>query len=163
MVVSSGLSSASSKSSSSHEVAKPSQQVEILETSLLPHSKRQATFALADSKTHPFKPIAGYEGIHRYDPDFQWDKKEEKKLVRKVCHLDELLVKKGWLKLDHRLMLESAAGYASCSSPCSLTAGIYNRLFQTICLEISNSRRTTTIRDKQSFTSASSSQNFHRS
>lgn len=31
-----------------------------------------------------YKPIASYEGIHRYDPEFEWDQKEEKKVVRKV-------------------------------------------------------------------------------
>ena len=32
-----------------------------------------------------YKPIATYEGIHRYDPKFQWHDAEEKKVVRKVC------------------------------------------------------------------------------
>jgi hypothetical protein len=32
-----------------------------------------------------YKPIESYEGYHRWDPEFQWDDKEEKKLVRKVC------------------------------------------------------------------------------
>ena len=32
-----------------------------------------------------YKPIETYEGVHRYDPDFQWDEREEKRLVRKVC------------------------------------------------------------------------------
>ena len=31
-----------------------------------------------------YKPIDTYEGIHRYDPDFQWDAKEEKRVVRKL-------------------------------------------------------------------------------
>lgn len=34
-----------------------------------------------------YKPIPTYEGIHRWDPDFEWDEKEEKKLVRKVFTL----------------------------------------------------------------------------
>lgn len=38
-----------------------------------------------DSLDSFYKPIDSYEGIHRFDPDFQWDPKEEKKLVRKVC------------------------------------------------------------------------------
>lgn len=31
-----------------------------------------------------YKPIPEYEGAHRYDPLFEWDPKEERKLVRKV-------------------------------------------------------------------------------
>jgi hypothetical protein len=31
-----------------------------------------------------YKPIAGYEGSHRFDPAFQWDPAEERKLVRTV-------------------------------------------------------------------------------
>jgi hypothetical protein len=31
-----------------------------------------------------YKPIESYEGYHRWDPQFQWEAKEEKKLVRKV-------------------------------------------------------------------------------
>jgi len=34
-----------------------------------------------------YTPIERYEGKHRYDPDFQWEPKEEKKLVRKVRNL----------------------------------------------------------------------------
>lgn len=30
-------------------------------------------------------PIEQYEGRHRYDANFAWEPKEEKKLVRKVC------------------------------------------------------------------------------
>jgi hypothetical protein len=31
-----------------------------------------------------YKPIEGYEGAHRFDPSFQWDPEEERKLVRTV-------------------------------------------------------------------------------
>lgn len=31
-----------------------------------------------------YKPIEQYEGMHRYDPKFQWEPKEEQRLVRKV-------------------------------------------------------------------------------
>lgn len=31
-----------------------------------------------------WKPLDSYEGAHRFDPDFEWDAAEEKKLVRKV-------------------------------------------------------------------------------
>jgi hypothetical protein len=31
-----------------------------------------------------YKPIPEYEGIHRWDPDFEWTETEEKAIVRKV-------------------------------------------------------------------------------
>ena len=31
-----------------------------------------------------YKPIDKYEGRHRYDPNFEWEPEEEKKVVRKV-------------------------------------------------------------------------------
>ncbi|KAL4783499.1 major facilitator superfamily domain-containing protein [Aspergillus varians] len=31
-----------------------------------------------------YKPIPEYEGIHRWDPDFDWTEEEEKRLVRKI-------------------------------------------------------------------------------
>lgn len=31
-----------------------------------------------------YKPISEYEGIHRWDPDFDWTEDEEKRLIRKV-------------------------------------------------------------------------------
>lgn len=31
-----------------------------------------------------YRPISTYEGIHRWDPYFQWEEDEEKKLIRKV-------------------------------------------------------------------------------
>ena len=31
-----------------------------------------------------YKPIGKYEGRHRYDPDFEWEPEEEKRVVRKV-------------------------------------------------------------------------------
>lgn len=33
---------------------------------------------------HLYRPIDGYEGIHRWDPDFEWTENEEKRIVRKV-------------------------------------------------------------------------------
>ena len=37
-----------------------------------------------DDTKEIYKPIAGYEGSHRFDPSFQWDPAEERKLVRIV-------------------------------------------------------------------------------
>ncbi|KAF7588845.1 hypothetical protein BBP40_005092 [Aspergillus hancockii] len=31
-----------------------------------------------------YKPIDTYEGIHRWDPDFEWEEQEENKLIRKI-------------------------------------------------------------------------------
>ena len=39
-----------------------------------------------------YLPIERYEGKHRYDPMFQWEPKEERKLVRKVYKSLEALV-----------------------------------------------------------------------
>lgn len=34
-----------------------------------------------------YKPIPSYEGAHRWDPYFEWNPKEERRLVRKVLSL----------------------------------------------------------------------------
>ena len=41
------------------------------------------TFDAAEGH-HFYRPIDSYEGLHRWDPDFQWTDDEEKKIVRKV-------------------------------------------------------------------------------
>lgn len=46
-------------------------------------SRQHGTFATINDKSF-YTPIDRYEGRHRYDPNFQWEPKEEKKLVRKV-------------------------------------------------------------------------------
>lgn len=43
-----------------------------------------ATYMTADAVRF-YKPIPSYEGYHRWDPYFEWEEKEEKRLVRKVC------------------------------------------------------------------------------
>lgn len=51
-------------------------------------TNEKGTFSRSGSASH-YTPIASYEGAHRYDPDFQWEPKEEQRLVRrldlKVC------------------------------------------------------------------------------
>ncbi|KAM3419178.1 hypothetical protein BST61_g5122 [Cercospora zeina] len=37
-----------------------------------------------DSLEDFYKPIAEYEGAHRYDPKFAWEEKEERRVVRKI-------------------------------------------------------------------------------
>jgi hypothetical protein len=43
-----------------------------------------ATFDQTEDPRH-YKPIDTYEGIHRWDPEFEWEEWEEKKIVRKVA------------------------------------------------------------------------------
>ena len=38
-----------------------------------------------DSLEDHYKPIESYEGLHRYDPKFEWTAPEEKRVIRKVC------------------------------------------------------------------------------
>jgi len=45
------------------------------------------TFISSDIGKDRYRPVDSYEGIHRYDPDFVWDKPEEKRLVRKVSNI----------------------------------------------------------------------------
>ncbi|KAJ5765886.1 hypothetical protein N7520_005445 [Penicillium odoratum] len=33
-----------------------------------------------------YRPIDSYEGIHRWDPEFEWTEEEERKIVRKIDH-----------------------------------------------------------------------------
>lgn len=43
-----------------------------------------STYAVDPQDLRFYKPIASYEGLHRWDPYFEWTPKEEKQLVRKV-------------------------------------------------------------------------------
>ena len=38
----------------------------------------------AAEATELYKPVEGYEGSHRFDPNATWSKQEEQKLVRRV-------------------------------------------------------------------------------
>ncbi|QGA22118.1 hypothetical protein EYB26_009832 [Talaromyces marneffei] len=42
-----------------------------------------ATFDQTEDPRY-YKPVDTYEGIHRWDPEFQWEEWEEKKIVRKI-------------------------------------------------------------------------------
>ncbi|KAF2719843.1 phthalate transporter [Polychaeton citri CBS 116435] len=49
------------------------------------HNKQQqSTFDGASGSEDLYKPIASYEGAHRYDPTFEWTAAEEKRIVRKI-------------------------------------------------------------------------------
>ena len=56
-----------------------------VETNVLKRGNAGNAFGDTDSLEEFYKPIDTYEGLHRYDPSFQWEPKEEKQLVRKVC------------------------------------------------------------------------------
>ncbi|KAI5370021.1 putative major facilitator superfamily, MFS transporter superfamily [Septoria linicola] len=42
------------------------------------------TFEETESLEDFYQPIAEYEGRHRYDPKFQWDAKQERRVVRRI-------------------------------------------------------------------------------
>lgn len=45
------------------------------------------TFVTRGLRHDAYRPVDTYEGLHRYDPDFQWEHEEERKVVRKVRHI----------------------------------------------------------------------------
>jgi hypothetical protein len=47
-------------------------------------TRGRTTFATHGLRQDNYRPVDTYEGLHRYDPDFEWKPEEEKKLVRKV-------------------------------------------------------------------------------
>ncbi|RHZ65342.1 putative transporter [Aspergillus thermomutatus] len=51
-----------------------------------PRRYKDAGDAAFDTSEDPryYKPIPTYEGIHRWDPDFEWTEEEEKRLIRKI-------------------------------------------------------------------------------
>jgi hypothetical protein len=48
------------------------------------HHKVGTTFVSSGIDDEFYKPIEKYEGAHRYDPYFEWEPQEERKVVRKV-------------------------------------------------------------------------------
>lgn len=52
--------------------------------SLVKGTQPNTTFISNGVDDEFYKPIPQYEGVHRYDPDFEWEPQEEKKVVRKV-------------------------------------------------------------------------------
>lgn len=51
------------------------------------------TFDSTGLKARQYRPIDTYEGIHRFDPDFDWEPEEERRIVRKVSSSWRLLMK----------------------------------------------------------------------
>ncbi|KAI8934985.1 hypothetical protein NX059_008651 [Plenodomus lindquistii] len=66
---------AGSASSSDVEVSKPDFWGKL---------KGSSTWATKGLGTDHYRPVETYEGIHRYDPDFNWEPEEEKRVVRKI-------------------------------------------------------------------------------
>lgn len=48
------------------------------------HRTQGGTFVDTDINGARWRPLDSYEGAHRFDPDFEWDQAEERRLVRKV-------------------------------------------------------------------------------
>ena len=74
-----------------------------------------------------YAPIAGYEGAHRFDPNFKWEPEEEKALIRKVSrpfdrHLLQLLIETARLAYRttsmHYVLRSSIGPWQYRTSPC---------------------------------------------
>ena len=99
-------------------------------------SKHNVTFETFGDESF-YTPIDTYEGKHRYDPTFEWEPKEEKKLVRKVRIVQPTLAM-GPLDADRRSWISAFAPLsASCSLRYSLTAATSPKPYPTTCSTIS--------------------------
>lgn len=58
-------------------------EARVADAGLFSRNKERITWDTTSIHSH-VKPIDTYEGLHRWDPEFQWDKKEEQRVVRKV-------------------------------------------------------------------------------
>lgn len=47
-------------------------------------ASKSGVFVSAGLDAAYYKPIDSYEGLHRWDPEFEWEPEEERKVVRKV-------------------------------------------------------------------------------
>ena len=56
------------------------------ETDVRSQAHGAVTFASAGLEAQKYRPVDTYEGIHRYDPDFEWEPEEERRVVRKVSN-----------------------------------------------------------------------------
>ncbi len=55
--------------------------------------RRIGVFDSVDDTNDTFyAPIEAYEGRHRYDPKFEWEPREERRLVRKVSNRLNIVV-----------------------------------------------------------------------
>ena len=57
---------------------------EVYNSGIKTQGKDGLTFVSEGLAKKHYSPVETYEGIHRYDPDFEWEPAEEKRVVRKV-------------------------------------------------------------------------------
>ncbi|KAK8248515.1 major facilitator superfamily domain-containing protein [Phyllosticta capitalensis] len=55
----------------------------IYEETPLDAIREESAFATEGIEKY-YRPVEGYEGIHRWDPDFEWEPSEEKRVVKKI-------------------------------------------------------------------------------
>ncbi|KAK6428017.1 hypothetical protein LTR95_015845, partial [Oleoguttula sp. CCFEE 5521] len=68
----------------SKEITDTSSGSEVVHDLFKPKGGREATFDASSSEVSFYAPIESYEGIHRYDPKFEWEPQEERRIVRKI-------------------------------------------------------------------------------
>lgn len=78
-----------------------------------------------------YKPIEGYEGAHRFDPNFTWEPEEEKRLVRTVRFWSNLFMYRA--NEYHSSIGELPYQRASCSSHFNSTVVTYHKLSRILC------------------------------
>lgn len=101
-------SSPKSSSPDHHAVPKLLPNVDATDPAVLFKRAEGKTFE-TESLEDFYKPIAEYEGAHRYDPKFEWEEKEEKRVVRKI---GESFAGVHLVPADTMKMLESVPGLA---------------------------------------------------
>lgn len=72
-------------------------ETEVNKAGFRARQREGVTFDTAGLDSH-YKPIARYEGMHRYDPNFEWEPEEERRVVRKVCLFTVFYIRKVKLK-----------------------------------------------------------------
>lgn len=82
---------------------------------------REGTFDAVEGH-HFYRPIDSYEGLHRWDPEFEWTEDEEKKIVRKVILFFPKVVDECSANFV-RLMLVFVHLHALLSLRCNLIGG----------------------------------------
>jgi hypothetical protein len=95
------------------------------------HQVREGTFDAVEGH-HFYRPIDSYEGLHRWDPEFEWTEDEEKKIVRKVILCFSKLMDESSAKIV-RLMLVFVHLHVLLFLRCNLTAETSARRCQAHC------------------------------
>ncbi|KAF2256808.1 MFS general substrate transporter [Trematosphaeria pertusa] len=66
------------------DVSASASETELSHSDAKTRERSGVTFDTAGLGPQLYKPIEKYEGKHRYDPDFEWEPEEERKVVRKI-------------------------------------------------------------------------------